>query len=83
MFDKWNLRKHILGSSLLSFSVGLFVYFLIKPSNLSSTIGIITGEGLSAIYAHLETNFGFHLVIVISLLVFIFAMNCYKLLKDK
>lgn len=83
MFNNWSLKKHFLGSSLISFSVGLFVYLLIKPSNSVSAVGIIISKDPSAIYNYLGTDFGFNLVIVISLLVFIFAMNSYKFLNDK
>ena len=70
--------KPILMSTLVSLCIGLISYLIIKPSNSSSSIGIIGGEGPTAIYYSL----GFDTVISISIVVFILTMICYKLIKN-
>ena len=80
MFNNWNLKKHILMSSIISVCVAVFTFLVLKPVSLASSIGIITAvdkNGPSAIY----TNFGFNLVVVLSLLTFVFLMSSYNLVK--
>ena len=77
MFNNWNIVKHTSMSVIFSLAIGLISYFIIKPDNSSSSIGIIGGEGPTAIY----TNFGFDTVINISIGVFILTMISYKLIK--
>lgn len=77
MFNNWNIAKHTLMSAIVSLCIGLMSYFIIKPTKSSSSIGIIGGEGPSAIY----TSLGFDTVITISIVVFILTMICYKLIK--
>lgn len=77
MFNNWNIVKHTSMSVIFSLAIGLISYFIIKPDNSSSSIGIIGGEGPTAIY----TNFGFDAVINISIGVFILTMISYKLIK--
>lgn len=59
IFNNWNIVKHTSMSIIFSLAIGSISYFIIKPDNLSSSIGIIGGEGQTAIY----TNFGFDAVI--------------------
>jgi len=77
MFNNWNIVKHTSMSVVVSLCIGLISYFIIKPNNSSTSIGIIGGEGPSAIY----TTMGFDVVINISIVAFILAMVCYKLIK--
>lgn len=77
MFNNWNIVKHASMSAVVSLFIGLISYFIIKPTNSSSSMGIIGGEGPSAIY----TNLGFDTVIGISIAVFILTMICYKLIN--
>ena len=77
MFNNWNIVKHTLMSAVVSLCIGLISYLIIKPESSSSSIGIIGGEGPTAIYA----NFGFDTVIRITIVIFILTMFCYKLIK--
>ena len=77
MFNNWNIVKHTLMSAVVSLCIGLISYLIIKPGGSSSSIGIIRGEGPTAIYA----SFGFDTVICITIVIFILTMFCYKLIK--
>ena len=77
MFNNWSIVKHMVMSVIVSLCIGLISYFIIKPTNSSSSIGIIEGEGPTAIY----TNLGLDTIISISIVVFILTMICYKLIK--
>lgn len=79
MFSNWNIVKHTSISAVISLCIGLISYFIISPTNSSTSIGIISGDGPSAIYA----NMGFDTVIQISIVAFILAMICYKLIKKR
>jgi hypothetical protein len=45
MFNNWNIVKHASMSVIVSLCIGLISYFIIKPTNSSSSIGIVEGEG--------------------------------------
>jgi hypothetical protein len=82
MFNNWNLKKHILMSSIISIGVAIFTFLVLKPISLASSIGIISAtdkNGPSAIY----TNFGLNVVIVLSLLTFVLGLSSYKFIKDR
>lgn len=64
-------------SVVASLCIGLISYFIIKPEDSASSIGVISGEGPTAIYA----SFGFNTVISITIGAFILTMVCYKLIK--
>lgn len=43
MFNNWNIVKHTSMSVIFSLAIGLISYFILKPDNSSSSIGIIGG----------------------------------------
>ncbi|WP_455539228.1 hypothetical protein [Terrisporobacter sp.] len=78
MFENWNIAKHALMSAVVSLFIGSMSYFIIKPTDSASSVGIIGGaDGPSAI----SVSFGFDTVIEISIIVFILIMIFYKLVK--
>lgn len=76
MFENWNLKKHIIMSTILSAIICIVSYIIINPLE-SAVIGLITDRG------DISVNMGIVHVIVITLIALLLTLCSYIIINKK